>query len=415
MDKWLRFFQDASENQILENPEAIAQMFSLDVGTPHVAVIQANLSQSSEGEINRTVEQANVMKGDWPGFVSLCKAYIHWCVNVDPANPGNSFESFAKVFLALQQAFANVRGSCLNILIQHVVWTMERLFMNRGKLHVEWIAAGILKLFNSVRSERELPAFGISKKDNILFYANMISRVYFKSEQFVSAGNVFKNMYSLDVRFSQFPLSQQVEYRYWVGRFCIYANQLEQAYMHLNWAWSKCNSNQPQYFLILNWLVLPSVLIGRIPSAALLSLLSREAQDAVSTVAQAMKTGQYPPHLVEVLQHNPWIQSRHLRPIVEAHLPILVFRKGIHRLIKLSGLDRLPLQLCRSACHFTVADDPDLVLTEAVCIELISKGLMKGNLLPRSGLVALKSRGSIPSLSEYYDLRLPERESWLLA
>lgn len=419
MEKWLQFVKNQPEQDIFVSTKLLANLYTLDCANPQVASIQASVSHLSEHQIGKAVEDAQLFNHKWPGLVALTKAYFIWCAYVNPSAPETCFNQYAGVYLTLQQAYAHHRGACLNLVVRNTTKQIFRLFAKLGKSQLEWIASVLLKLFNAVRGERDLPPIHMpSKRDNAVFYANMISRAYFGSEQFVSAGNVFNNMHSIGLSLKKFPASEQVEYRFWLGRYLLYCNEVSHAFVHLNWAFENCLQGTTQELLILEWLVVPSILVGRPPLMSTLSQLlkSQDLLIAAQELIMTLKKGAFSPDYSQAVLNNPWIAARHFRPILLKKMPILTFRRGIMLYIRLSGMEKHNLKLVRGAFGLDEKMDPDLLEVESICETLISQGMLKGNLLPISQTLVVKSQGSVPPLLEVNQVLtrpLPQRERWM--
>lgn len=419
MDTWLQFVKKQPEQDLLVSKTLLAELFTLDCTNPQVASIQSSVQHLSEQQISNAVEEAQLLDDNWPGFVALSKAYLIWCAFINPSAPETCFHQYAGVYLALQQAYANNRGACLNLVVRNITREIFRFFAKSGKDQLEWVASGLLKLFNAVRGERELPPKNMpSKRENAVFYANMISRAYFKSEQFVSAGNVFNNMHSLGISLKNFPASEQVEYRFWLGRYYLYCEDINLAFMHLNWAFEHCLWGTTQALLILDWLIVPSILVGRPPKVSTLSQLlnSHDLLTAVHELNLTLRKGAFTSNYHQAVLENPWIAARHLRPILLKLMPILTCRRGIKLLIQLSGMEKPNLQLVQRAVGLNLELDPDFLEAESICETLISQGMLKGNVLSISQTLVVKSQGSVPPLLEVNQVLtrpLSHREHWM--
>lgn len=416
MEQWLPYVCGLKETQVVANPDLLAQLFTLDLSAPQVSSLQQSLSALSDDQVCGQVDDANVQPS-FPRFSGVVKAYLLFCKYIVAQAPAECFDLYAKFFVSLQQVYTDQRGCCFNVVLRTTIREIWRWFRHASKDHLEWFAAGLLRLFNAVRSEREpLPANVPSKKSNVLFYACMISRAYFRSAQFVSAGNVFNNMHSVEIRFSQFSLSEQVEYRFWLGRYLLYQEDVCLSFTHLDWAYNHALSRSFQKQLCLDWLVVPSILVGRLPTEAVLQQLVPEAADICRQLVQWLKHGVLPADYTRTVRTNAWIAARSLAPTVLGRLPLLVYKRGLKKVHALLGGDnKLALDHAQSA--FRLRADPQLVLTESICGALMSAAQLKGNVLPLSRTVVLKSTGCFPRALDANAQRraLPARDGWMSA
>ncbi|GMM49306.1 Thp1 protein [Starmerella bacillaris] len=423
METWLSYVGKLNESQVVTSPDLLGQLFSVDLTSPQVASIQRSLVGQSVASIEIAVDNARILP-TFNRFNSIVKNYLLFCKNINPQNPRRCFDLYGNLFVSLQNVYADQRGCCLNVVLRNVINEIYSLLNNSDLQsdktnsfeYFEWFAAGLLRLFNAVRSEREpVPIDAPSKKNNVLFYACMISRAYFKSNQFVSAGNVFSNMHSVGVKLAQFPACQQVEYRFWLGRYMLYLEDVNLAFLHLDWAYQHCLDNTFQKLLILDWLVVPSILVGRLPTSLVISQLNEHAQTIITQLIDWLKSGKLSKNYADIINNNPWIQARHLGPLLLLKLPLLVYRRGLKRLQLILNSSKIRLDDASLAFNLDASIDPDLVITEGICDALICNDYMKGKILPATQSVVLRITDCFPNTLTVSGPKrsLPRRDHWM--
>lgn len=413
MDAWLRSIRQISDDQIVEDPIGVDKIFTFELADPQISAIQASLAGFSESQINDKINSIEVLGGSWPGLVAFMKDYAFWCAMIDPEHPERCFEWYGRCYQSLQKAYSNSKGAGLNLVIKHLTSKILNLFGNNGQRYLDFLSSILIRLLNSVRSEREpVSPTAPAKKDNILFYANMLSRIYFKSDQLVSAGSVYSNMHSVGVILSQFTMAEQVEYRYWVGRYAIYRCDAQKSYLNLQWALDHCLYPSPQYNIIWDWILIPAILVGKLPTRSAFQKnppSQVEALQAVSLTSHVVKSGKYDLETIRRLRSNAWVKAKNLWPLIEAHLPQLAYRRVLQRIQIHTDSRRIPFELTSKLIGL---DDPNLIVTEGIICELTSRNLITCNVLPQSLQCIFKKTNAFPPLVDV-NKAYTKDEAWM--
>lgn len=382
MDAWLH----AVERTPLTGTsgvETFASLFSLNVVEPHVALLCAEVQK--DGIAAASTQGRNF---SYPSLAEAVKSYLNWCQNVNPNDPIGSFDWYAKFLQALATAFAHPKGSALHRAAIQAVFTLDRLYRAHST-HRAWLSNVELRMFNAVRSDRQQDQL---KRPALLPLAVALCRSLFAIGNLSSCSQIFGQIDANDGL-----MRYKVEYRYWLGRWSLYKLDPVAAFHHLRWAYLECYpSSLKNRRIILEWLLVPSILAGRLPTNELLTSLG--CQHGVAPIIAALRTGIrcYSPAF-----KDSWILSHHLVPVLESHLPLLVVRQALRRLLRILGSPgKLDLSAVQCAFGFSGVENLDsaFVMTESLCEALISAGYLKANVLPASQSLRLKPEGSIPTL-----------------
>lgn len=305
----------------------------------------------------------------------------------------------------------------------------KQLDLQDNLQRTNYLSTLLLKTFNNIRAEKTLDTQNgtyLSKKNIILFVANMLCRSYYILKTESSCANVFSNIHTGKLKFSSYSKSEQVEYRYFLGRFYLSKEQLSRAFDHLTWAFKNCLSNTPQQRLILKYLISASMLLGKLPSEHLLSAFDLTRQ--YSPLVKALKTGNYAAFM-RYLEGpcKEWYIRNHLMFLFKSRAPIILLRQLMYKIYVFSGNnDTLTFSTVQAALALSMANTPNgwydetkdkgHEMTENVFITLIHQGFIKGNIYTRRGVVKLRDKSPFPAISEVHHLNsqtLYPLDQWL--
>ena len=102
------------------------------------------------------------------------------------------------------------------------------------------IASIISKLFNSIKArvdDDKVEFDHLSGKQKVLLYiSNKLNMIYFKINSPSSCANIFKNLKpkSNIYSFNQYPLTERIQYRYYLGRYYLLNHRMVNAFHQLN-------------------------------------------------------------------------------------------------------------------------------------------------------------------------------------
>ena len=359
--------------------------------------------------------------GDWNTLVELCISYLQFARDVDPNNQDSYYISLVQFFTALSPAFSNFRGPVLQGALKNtarLVIELSSSLDNRDGtvIRTNYASTLLLKMFNTIRAEKLDPSNpnSLSKKSIMLFIGNLLCRAYYTLKSHASCANVFSNVDSANIRFSSYPKSQLVEYRYFLGRFHLDRSELVKGHAHLRWAFENALASSPNKRLILKILIPASILLGRLPSSQLLQRYN--LMDLYWPLVTATKTGNYASFMQHLEgEYKHWFIQNRLLILLKTRSKIPLFRMIFYQAWVAQGkLDILTFKVLQKAIKLSTMGDPDnffakvndeeYEITENISISLISQGFIKGNIFTRSELIKLKSDGAFPPISEVNQL-----------
>lgn len=442
-----RLTNDESMDPAVQS-EQLAELFTPHLLNPSIAALQGSIQNWSDEQVTKAVEQAQMFDGGWGGFEQFVSSYIRLIRDFDPFNEFDSFDLVVSTFTDLQVAFSSARGVCLT----HTVAVWARKMVNGAFKYdkqfnldqttatteyptSEYIATPLLRLFNTTRTERSDLDF--TRKSIILHLACLLCRVYFHIRQPTLCANVFSNMSTAGIRLSAYPKSQQVEYRFYLGKFYWLKSQLKNAYLHLNWSWNKCYTESPNKRLILKHLVAVSLLLGIVPTRELLQQFNLDG--VYGELVVALKHGNHTRFYVALEQLRDWFVDRDLYILLKSRAFTLLDRGALKVIYEWSVAQDNPAidygTVARGLDFATQhggyaqqvmapqsmgGEKPSLTSTqvEAILVALIDQGFVKGKLQATGQRLIHAKANVFPPIcvvlgSRQSSLKLKDDELWM--
>ncbi|KAK9463266.1 uncharacterized protein V1516DRAFT_667309 [Lipomyces oligophaga] len=437
----------------LNDPISISILFSLDLTSRDLASLQNDLVDKGY-DIESLVEQQNYFDGDWYGFTEFVKTYLRFVKEVDPYDLSESYHLFERVLNDLQVAYSNSRAHLLSEAVRKIAPSVTAISIDLDlndrpdgskmdrTLDVSKI---LLKMFNSIRAERSTPMSSTpSKKIIILFIAVLLCKCYFKVNQPMACANVFSNIHTAHIKFSDYPRAQRVTFRYYLGRFYFLRQSLTRARFHLQWAFDNCHALATSNLrAILTYLIPTNLLLGVGTTMMLYSIAGPTLEAIFRPLDKALRTGDLFKYNSQLVQYFEWFKRRKMYVLLKSKGEILVFRnllRTVHRVtsqivdtqMKLTGSKGHPTDVTYenmllgialstrtlgNMVHSDIATDHPAVMpyvsgelawdyddVENVCISLCNQGFMMGNIFTRSKLVRLRKAGGFRSMKEIREL-----------
>jgi len=237
-----------------------------------------------------------------------------------------------------------------------------------------------------------------------LYYAlNMTFRVSLRLnnlQNFTSLLRIVNNPHSKLPSLAHYPKSQQVEFKYYEGRYHIYEQQLNEADECLNFAFNLCDKNSfKNKRLLLRYLIPVKVFKGIFPTQAL--LVKYKLQD-LGEILMSIKQGN-----VELfnrsLQEN---QSKFIQQgiyIMIENLKLVAYRNLFKRTLKI--MQSFQVKISSFSVALAVAGTKSISLLEIECIlaNLINKKWIKGYISSSQKTVVFSKAEPFPKITEIVD------------
>ncbi|CAM9021185.1 unnamed protein product [Wickerhamomyces anomalus] len=401
----------------------LGSLLSINLSNQSIASQIASLQielQSNQLDIDQLVEQQSYFDGDWNAFTSIVTSYLKFAKDVEPNSILKSHDLLLNYYNDLSIGFLNNSfGNHLSVLIYEttkiLVPMMKKIdkylnLLNNGKKfkRLIFISTILTKIFNHLRSLK-----GDSNKKNlIIFIVNNLNKIYFTINSPLLCANIFANMNLLNLNFNKYPKSQQIEYRYILGRYYMIKNQLYKAYHHLNWSYMNSHKlyNPQNTIRILRYLIPISILIGKIPSLQILNI-SIEFQQNYIPLIKYLKQGNHLQFQKTLYDNQLYFKSKFILILLIQRTKVLIFRNLFYKIMTITqstrfSYDELATSLLKSigtqqqqsqtlgndSIMYQILNEPiDDLFVENVCVSLIENDLIRGNVLSRARtLVYLK-------------------------
>ncbi|KAK9472223.1 uncharacterized protein V1510DRAFT_417668, partial [Dipodascopsis tothii] len=426
-----------------QSASRLSALFCLDVAEPAMAQLQNDLVDKNHNIADRVAAQ-KYFAGDWQAFGDLVVSYLALVRDVDAYDIRASYDLYESFFADLQTAFSNRQGGLLTPLVARSAGLLTDLAIALdGADGAEMARTGeqakvLLKIFNSIRADRT-PIAGqltfetkgpVPKRTVLLYIAGLLCRTYFRLNQPPTCVNVFSNMHTAGVFFSKYPMSQRVTYRYYLGRFYLFKNELVSARKHLLWAFEHCHRDAVRnQRLILTFLVPTSVLLGVFPKPELLSIFAPALEPVYAPMIRRIRAGDLAGFKDHITQPGvfDFLVARGLYTLLRTRAEVLVFRNLFFKIDKMRNLarggdkkphdlrfDDLLAGLRLTSTHRPPRPDAAALVVaermvdwtnedvENVCVTLIDQKFMKGNIYARSHVLRLSPKDPFSSVSDIY-------------
>ncbi|KAI2635017.1 hypothetical protein GGS21DRAFT_516444 [Xylaria nigripes] len=188
----------------------------------------------------------------------------------------------------------------------------------------------IQKIFTTCLTDRSSQRYAQpeGKKIGVYIFANLTLKLLFACRKTHLAKQLFTNVSAKAPPLSYYPAAQRVTYLYYLGRFHLINNHFGRASLCLEKAYFQVPpSFQKHRQLILTYLVPCNMLLGRLPSQALLQRPeARSITPIFSPFAQAIRTGNFILYQHALESHEEWLLRKGLLITLTYRLRPLLWR-----------------------------------------------------------------------------------------
>ncbi|KAK5649508.1 hypothetical protein RI129_000537 [Pyrocoelia pectoralis] len=233
-----------------------------------------------------------------------------------------------------------------------------------------------------------------TKRIGMLTLVNQLFKVYFRINKLHLCKPLIRAIESSPFKES-FALSQQITYRYFVGRKAMFDSDYKAADEYLTYAFENCHrSSTKNKRLILIYLVPVKMLLGYIPSKQVL-----EKYDVTQfwELVQAVCQGNLRLFDDIMEKHETFFIKCGIYLIVEK-LKIIAYRNLFRKVYLILNTHQIPVEALQSALILLGQDDVDLDETECIVANLIFEGKIKGYISRQHRKVVVSKQNPFPSL-----------------
>lgn len=398
--------------------KTLSRVFNLDPATNQFIVGIYNDPQSFDS-LKHQVKQVEFYDGGWPAFDEVVLSFVRLCSQLDPNLMVMLFDLYAQFLSDVSVAFTNLgHGALMASVIAPTVDTvvpMARKLDQQLKNYeadavyprLTFLAAVLLRIFNHIRSQLgdNTPE---EKLQLLLYVSNKLCFIYNQIGNPLLCQNVFSNITTANLKFSQFAAADQLQYRFYLAKFYLIKHYLVESYRHFAWCVERCLPRERER--VLKYLVPLGMTLGRSPNFA---GISRQAGAmpwlaVYRDLAAAVSAGNYAGFTEAIARHEAYLKQMGLLVLVRSKLEIVLFRNLLRNVWKIQG-QGLTLTYASIATALQLSwgtycpqGGVDLLVVENMVVSLVDQNLLRGKLVSSLAKVAVASSNVFPEISGIY-------------
>ncbi|XP_019871609.1 PCI domain-containing protein 2 [Aethina tumida] len=234
-----------------------------------------------------------------------------------------------------------------------------------------------------------------TKKIGMLALVNQLFKVYFHINKLHLCKPLIRAIDSSPFKDS-FSLSQQITYKYFVGRKAMFDSDYKTADNYLTYAFENCHkSSKRNKRLILIYLVPVKMLLGYIPSKSVL-----EKYDVVEfwELVEAVVQGNLKKFDDILYFHRSFFVKYGIYIIVDK-LKIIAYRNLFRKIYLMLNSHQIPVEAFQAALVHLGQTDVDLDETECIVANLIYENKIKGYISHQHKKIVVSKQMPFPALS----------------
>ncbi|XP_068631187.1 PCI domain-containing protein 2 homolog [Battus philenor] len=234
-----------------------------------------------------------------------------------------------------------------------------------------------------------------TKRLGMLNLVNQLLKVYFRINKLHLCKPLVRAIDSSPFK-AQFPLAQQITFKYFVGRKATFDSDYKAADEHLSYAFKHCHrKSSKNKRLILTYLVPVKMLLGFMPSQLLLEKYDlMQFWDLVSAVKDGNLRG-----IDQVMdEHESFFIKAGIYLIVEK-LKIIAYRNLFRKVYLLENTHQIEIASFQAALQIMGQEDVDSDETQCIVANLIYDGKIKGYISYQHKKVVVSKQNAFPPLS----------------
>lgn len=237
-----------------------------------------------------------------------------------------------------------------------------------------------------------------TKRLGMLNLVNQLLKVYFRINKLHLCKPLIRAIDSSPFK-DQFPLAQEITYRYFVGRKAMFDSDYRSADEYLSYAFQNCHRRSSKNKrLILTYLVPVKMLLGFMPVKHLLQKYDlMQFWDLVS----AVKNGDLRGIDTVMEEHEGFFIKAGIYLIVEK-LKITAYRNLFKKVYLVEKTHQIDISSFQAALQLMGQDDVDSEETQCIVANLIYDGKIKGYISYQHKKVVVSKQNAFPPLSSLY-------------
>ncbi|KAI7900741.1 uncharacterized protein BX663DRAFT_544623 [Cokeromyces recurvatus] len=395
---------------IHQDEQLFTQLITVNQFSPVVITLLQDLHQTSEQQVEEIVN--NILEDT---SYSLAEAIIHYIElirHIDNTDIKFVFDklstfysSFIPVFNGPDTFYQLPVVKTLSTLLVTLAFRVDQLGL-KGKARKANTAARLLsKMFNIMLADRS--PFESSKRQGIFHVTNLAFKVYFKLNSVRMCQTFISNIRTGGVELDMFPISQQVTYKYYIGRYALYHGRLKQAQEYLLFAFERCHAQQwHNKRLILHYLIPTRIILGYFPSVQLLE--KYQLVGPYSNLIKMIRSGYIYGFLQHLKKYFHYFYHHLTFLLLRERGVVLVWRcliKNLHAARKRLGVHAhvISFKDCYNAFKLSMKKKKRVPFgmedLECILVSLISQGYIRGYIQHQRQRLVLSKLNAFPPIS----------------
>lgn len=235
----------------------------------------------------------------------------------------------------------------------------------------------------------------VTKRWGMLNVVNQLFKIYFKANKLHLAKPLIRAIEASPLK-ERYPKSQQVTYKYYVGRKHMFDYNFKAAEEYLTFAFEKCHkSSKANKRSILTYLIPVKMLLGHMPTRQVL-----EKYDLMqfNEVVQAVKQGNLL-RLNKALEANEKFFIKAGIYLILEKLKIITYRNLFKKVAILMKTHQIPVDAFLIALKMMQVDDVDQDETQCIIANLIYEGKIKGYISYQHQKLVVSKKDAFPPLA----------------
>lgn len=233
-----------------------------------------------------------------------------------------------------------------------------------------------------------------SKRIGMLTLVNQMFKVYFRINKLHLCKPLIRAIDSYQYK-ENFSLSQQITFRYFVGRKAMFDSDYKAADEYLTYAFENCHKlSKRNKRLILIYLVPVKMLLGYVPSYKVL-----EKYDVIEfwELVRAVCQGNLKLFDEIMEKHESFFIKCGIYLIVDK-LKIIAYRNLFRKVYLILNTHQIPVEALQEALVYLGQTDVDLDETQCIVANLIYEGKIKGYISHQHRKVVVSKQNPFPPL-----------------
>lgn len=259
---------------------------------------------------------------------------------------------------------------------------------------LEKSAESVMNCFRVCASDNRAAAKD-SKRLGMLHLVNQLFKIYYRVNTLHLCKPLIRAIDNTPFK-DEFALSQQVTYRYFVGRKAVFDNDLKEADEYLSFAFNKCHSEaKANLRQILIYLIPVKMLLGYQPSA---ELLIKHDLTKFAPICEAVKKGNVLKFQEELESNEAYFYELGVYLILE-RLRMVLYRNLFKRVYLILGTHQIPIEAFLTVLQMQKVEDIDLEETQCIVANLVYQGKIKGYISLQHSKLVVSKQNAFPKLS----------------